>query len=134
MRYLASMSYFPQPDPAKRAKRVKLGSSVKVAIRLDGAPAIRAKLYELSATGGLLALSKPFEQGDFVEVEFETSQGKVHAMAELLLPRSVSSSGCFQPFRFIALDDQDHTRLRMVLESLLAQTVVGVPVTKRPAR
>ena len=74
------MSYFPQPDPAKRAKRVKLGSSVKVTIRLDGASAIRAKLYELSATGGLLALSKPFEQGDFVEVEFETSQGKVHAM------------------------------------------------------
>jgi hypothetical protein len=128
------MSYFPQPDPAKRAKRVKLGSSVKVGIRLDGASAIRAKLYELSATGGLLALSKPLEEGGFVEIEFDTSQGRVHAMAELLSPRRESSSGCFQPFRFIALDDQDHSRLRMALESLLDQTVVDVPTTKRPAR
>ena len=33
----------------------------------------------------------------------------------------------------ITLDDEDHTRLRMALESLLDQTVVGVPSSKRPS-
>jgi hypothetical protein len=127
------MTYFPQPNPAKRATRVKLGSSVVVAVRSDGCPPVRAKLYEVSVTGGLLVLSKALEQGDFVEVEFQTSQGKVHGMAEVLSPRCESASGCFQPFRFIALDDKDHTRLRMALESLLDQTLVGVPSTKRPS-
>jgi hypothetical protein len=54
-------------------------------------------------------------------------------MAELLLPRHESTSGCLQPFRFVALDDEDHTRLRMALESLLDQTTVGVPSSKRPS-
>jgi hypothetical protein len=34
-------------------------------------------------------------------------------------------SGCLQPFRFVALDDEDHTRLRMTLESLLDQILTG---------
>jgi hypothetical protein len=84
----------------------------------------RAKLHELSTTGGLLLLSKAFEQGDFVEVAFPTSKGTVHGMAELLAARSESTSGCLQPFRFVALDDEDHTRLRMALESLSDQTIV----------
>jgi len=126
------MTYFPQPNPVKRASRVKLGGSVVIAIRSEGSQPVRAKLHELSATGGLLVLSKAFEQGAFVEVAFQTSQGTVHGMAELLLARCQSTSGCLQPFRFVALDDEDHTRLRMALESLLDQTMVGVPSSKRP--
>jgi PilZ domain len=127
------MTYFPQPNPAKRASRVKLGSSVVVAIRSEGSEPFRGKLHELSATGGLLILSKAFEQGDFVEVAFQTSKGTVHGMAELLSPRRESASGCLQPFRFVALDDEDHTRLRTALESLLDQTMVGVPSSKPPS-
>jgi hypothetical protein len=127
------MTYFPQPNPAKRANRAKLGRSVVIAIRSEGGQLVRAKLHALSVTGGLLGLSKALEQGSLVEVAFQTSQGTVHAMAELLLPKCESTSGCLQPFRFIALDDEDHTRLRMALESLLDQTMVGVPSTKRPS-
>ena len=127
------MTYFPKPNPAKRANRVKLGRSVVMAIRLEGGKPVRAKLHALSVTGGMLVLSKALEQGAFVEVAFQTSQGTVHGMAELLLPTCESTSGCLQPFRFIALDDEDHTRLRMALESLLDQTVVGVPSSKRPS-
>jgi len=127
------MTYFPQPNPAKRASRVKAGGSVEVAIRSEGSQPIRAKLHELSATGGLLVLAKALEQGDLVEVAFQTGQGTVHAMAEILSPRCESTSGCMQPFRFIALEDDDHMRLRMALESLLDQTMVGVPSSKSPS-
>jgi hypothetical protein len=68
------MTYFPQPNPANRARRVKVGGSVVVAIRSDRAQPVRAKLHNLSATGGLLLLSKPLEQGDFVEVAFSDKQ------------------------------------------------------------
>jgi hypothetical protein len=70
-------------------------------------------------------LSKALEQGDFVEVAFQTSHGIVRGMAELLSPNCQTTSGCLQPFRFVALDDEHHTRLRMTLESLLDQTLIG---------
>jgi hypothetical protein len=124
------MTYFPQPHPANRQRRLKVGGSVVVAIRSEGAEVIRAKLHELSTTGGLLFLSKAFEQGDFVEVAFPTSKGTVHGMAELLAAKCESTSGCLQPFRFVALDDEDHTRLRMALESLSDRTMIGVPSSK----
>lgn len=120
------MTYFPQPHPAKRERRLKLTCSIVVAIRSEGTQTVRAKLHELSVTGGLLVVSKAFEHGDFVEVAFQTSMGTVHGMAELLTARCESASGCLQPFRFVALDDDDHTRLRMALDSLLDRTVVGL--------
>lgn len=112
------MTYFPQPNPAKRARRVKLGGSVAVAIRSEGTKPVRAKLHSLSATGGLLVLAEALEQGDFVEVAFQTSQGTVHGMAEVLAAQSESSSSCMQPFRFVAMDDADHAKLRMAMDSL----------------
>jgi hypothetical protein len=45
-------------------------------------------------------------------------------MAELLAARRQSTSGCLQPFRFVALGDEDHTRLRMVLEAHSDQITV----------
>ena len=128
------MTYFPQLNPATPAKRLKIGGSVVVQIRPQGdSQPVRAKLHELSATGGLLILTKAIEQGAFVEVAFQTSQGRVRGMAELLSPRRESTSGCLQPFRFVALDDQDHSRLRMAMESLLDQSVVRAPSSKGTA-
>jgi hypothetical protein len=119
------MTYFPQPNPSKRARRVKLPGSVVVEVRLEGSRPVRAKLHELSTTGGLLVLAKALEQGVFVEVAFQTGHGIVRGMAELLSARRESKSGCLQPFRFVALEDEDHTRLRMTLESLRDQTLIG---------
>ena len=120
------MTYFPQPNPSNRARRVKLPGSVVVAVRSEGSQPVRAKLHELSTTGGLLVLSNALEQGDFVEVSFQTSHGIVRGMAELLSVRRKSQSGCLQPFRFVALEDEYHTTLRMTLESLRDQTLIGV--------
>src|SRR5713226_2273318 len=120
------MNYFPQPNPSTRARRVRLPGTVVVSVRSEGSQLVRAQLHELSATGGLLVLPKALEQGDFVEVSFQTSQGIVRGMAELLSVRRKSQSGCLQPFRFVALEDEYHTTLRMTLESLRDQTLIGV--------
>ena len=106
---------------------MKVGGSVVVAIRSEGAQPVRAKLHQVSATGGLLLLPKALEQGDFVELAFQTNKGTVQGMAEVLAATRQSTSGCLQPFRFIALNDEDYSRLRMAMESLLDQTVIGVP-------
>ena len=113
------MTYFPQTNSVTRATRVKLDRSVLVAIRSEGSGTIRAKLHVLSATGGLFLLAKPLEHGDFVQITFQTSQGAVRGMAEMLQPTQQSTLGCLQPFRFVALDDEDHTKLRMAMESVL---------------
>ena len=113
---------------------MKVGGSIAVAIRSEDGQSVRAQLHEFSATGGLLILSQAFEQGEFVELAFQTSQGKIHGLAEVLAARRELTSGCLQPFRFVALEDEDRTRLGMALDSLLDQTMVRVPSGKPESR
>ena len=112
------MTSFPQSNPTQPAPRLKLDGSVPVAIRVEGTTSVRGKLRELSATGGLLVLAKPLDKGEFVELAFPTSNGSVQGMAEILEPRVEGSSGCLQPFRFIALEDGASNSLQMALASL----------------
>src|SRR5215467_13114459 len=119
------MTHFPLPQSTQRAPRVKLNGSVFAAVRVEGASSMRAKLYEVSATGGMLMLLKPLQTGDFVEIAFQTSNGAVQAMAEILEPRLKAASGCLQPFRFIALEDEAHRSLSMTLESWQDLITVG---------
>jgi len=104
---------------------LKLDDVVPVAIRVAGTISVRGKLHELSATGGLLALAKPLDKGEFVELAFPTNNGSVRGMAEILEPKVKASSGCLQPFRFIALEDEASNSLQMVLESLQDRVTAG---------
>jgi hypothetical protein len=119
------MTHFPQPHPSKRAARVQLGGSVLAAIRFDDGQRSRAKLFSISVTGGLLKLSKPLSQGDFVEIGFQTKVGAVIGMAEMLSPTRKGTDGTLQPFRFIALGDDDHRNLRMALQSVADQSYLS---------
>jgi hypothetical protein len=121
---VAAMTHFPQSNSAKRATRVRFGGSVLAAIRSEPSGTVRAKLQMLSTRGGVL--TKPLEPGDFVDVTFQTSQGPVRGMAEILQPTRKSTSGCLQPFRFVALDDEDHARLRRAMELQLDKTAIGI--------
>jgi hypothetical protein len=56
---------------------------------------------------------------------FQTNLGVVRGMAEVLSARCKSKSGCLQSFRFVAMEDEDHNRLRMTLESLRNQALIG---------
>ena len=122
----AYMTHFPQPHPSRRAARVQLGDVVLAAIRLEDGRHAKAKLQSISITGGLLRLSRSLEQGDFVEVAFQTQSGPVHGMAEILSPIRKTPQGVLQPFRFVALEDDDHHRLRASLDHVADRSLLGL--------
>jgi hypothetical protein len=118
------MTHFPQPHPERRAARVQLGGSVLATIRLEDGQRARAKLQTISVTGGLLAIVKPLEQGAFIEIAFPTRTGLVNGMAEMLSPARQFANGCMQPFRFIALGDDDHRNLRMAVDQVMDRSFI----------
>jgi len=120
------MTHFPQPHPTRRAPRVQLGDSVLAAIRLEDGRRTKAKLQTISATGGLLRLAASLAQGDFIEVAFQTQAGPVHGMAEALSPMCSMTDGVLQAFKFVALEDDDHRRLRVSLDHVSERGVLGM--------
>jgi PilZ domain len=120
------MTHFPQAHPSRRAARVQLGDSVLAAIRLEDGRRTKAKLQTISATGGLLRLAQSLAQGDFVEVAFQTQAGPVHGMAEVLSPMRTTTEGVLQAFRFVAIEDDDHRRLRTSLDHVVDRHLLGV--------
>ena len=120
------MTHFPQPHPQRRAPRVQLGGSVLAAIRLEDGQRARGKLQTISVTGGLLGLMKPLDDGEFIEIAFSTRSGAVNGMAEMLSPMRHFSNGCLQPFRFIALGDDDHRKLRMAVDAVVERNFLSV--------
>jgi hypothetical protein len=65
-------------------------------------------------------------QGDFVEVAFQTQAGPVHGMAEVLTPTRQMHDSVLQPFRFVALEDDDHRRLRTSLDHVVDRASLGL--------
>jgi transposase len=120
------MTHFPQPHPSRRAARIQLGDSVLAAIRLEDGRRTKAKLQTISATGGLLRMAHSLAQGDFVEVAFQTQAGPVHGMAEVLSPTRKMSDGVLQAFRFVAIEDDDHRRLRTSLDHVAERNTLGL--------
>jgi len=120
------MTHFPQPHPSRRAARVQLGASVLAAIRFEDGRHAKAKLQTISATGGLLRLPQALAEGDFVEVAFQTQSGPVRAMAEILSPMQKTKEGVLQAFRFVALEDDDHRRLRTSLDHVTDRSLLGL--------
>jgi hypothetical protein len=120
------MTHFPQPHPSRRAARVQLGDVVQAAIRLEDGRHAKAKLQSISITGGLLQISRSLSQGEFVEVAFQTQSGPVHGMAEILSPIRKTNDGVLQPFRFVALEDDDHRRLRTSLDQVSDSHLLGL--------
>ena len=95
----------------------------------EGGQRARAKLQSISVNGGLLQLQHELSAGDFVEIAFHTRSGDIHGMAEMLHPTRKFQSACLQPFRFIALADDDHRKLRMALDSALDRSFLD-PVSE----
>jgi hypothetical protein len=120
------MTQFPQAHPSRRAARVQLGDSVLAAIRLEDGRRTKAKLQTISVTGGLLRLAQSLAQGDFVEVAFQTQAGPVHGMAEVLSPMQRQANEVLQPFKFVALEDDDHRRLRTSLDHVVDRNLLGM--------
>jgi hypothetical protein len=120
------MTHFPEPHPSRRAARVQLGDSVLAAIRLEDGRRRKAQLQTISITGGLLRLEQPLAAGDFVEVAFQTQAGLVQGMAEVLSPTEKQADFVLQPFRFVAIEDDDHRRLRTSLDQEVERSSLGL--------
>lgn len=120
-----AMTHFPRPHPQQRAPRIHLGGTVPVTVLLEDGHHTKAKLQTVSTTGGLLRLAKELAQGDFVEVAFHANSGPVRGMAEMLHPMG-STQGALQPFRFIAMDDDDHRTLRMMVDAVADRSFLGL--------
>lgn len=119
------MTHYPQINAVHRAPRIQL-TTTQALIKLGDGNKTNARLQSVSATGGMLHLTKELDEGDFVEVAFQTRSGNVRGMAEMLNPvRSVKGS-VFQPFRFVALGDEDHRALHMTIESEADKSFIGL--------
>jgi hypothetical protein len=124
--FILLMTQFPQPHPTQRAARVQLGSSVLAAIRLEDGRRTKAKLESISVTGGLLQMPHALGNGCFVELAFQTQSGPVHGMAEILAAMRNTEEGVLQSFRFIALEDDDHRRLRSSVDHAAGRSLLGM--------
>ncbi len=108
---------FPQAHPERRARRVQLAPLVSASVHRDDGQRTKGKLHTVSTTGGVLQLASALAQGDFVEIAFQTQAGMVQGLAEMLNPRNQSHHGVLQPFRFVALGDDDNRALRMTVHA-----------------
>jgi hypothetical protein len=105
-------------NPKDRASRVKLLGTVLALLQLEDGQHIRARLHQLSTTGGVLSLSTPLKEAINVEVIFQIGSATVRGRAELLVPMW-ATKGCLQPFRFTGLEDEARERLESNLKSFL---------------
>jgi hypothetical protein len=116
------------PQAATRPPRVKLAGSVLVMLRLENGRHVRAKLHQVSVTGGLLHLDQPLDEGIKIEVMFHVGSQTVRSRGAMLFPMW-ATKGCLQPFRFIDFKEEDRANLDATLQTLLE---VGAATTSFP--
>ena len=69
---------------------------------------------------------RALSDGDFVELAFQTHSGNVQGMAEMLSPVRSTPGSVFQPFRFVALGDDDHRMLDTIIKQQADNSFAGL--------
>jgi hypothetical protein len=82
-------------------------------LRFENGRCLAGDLHVISHNGGLLLLPEAVRQGSVVELMFHTHRGTVLGTAEMLMP----VAGTQQPFRFIALPENDRRTLHAAFQS-----------------
>ncbi len=106
------MSFLPQPYAQKRAQRVRFEDTTPVVLRYPDGRRFSGELQVISTTGGLLNLRPPLQQGSLVKLMFLAKTGAVLGSAQMLTPVAWNQ----QPFRFVALHDDDQMRLQGAIQ------------------
>lgn len=101
-----------QPNSNWRSPRLQYAPTTPVVLRCESGRRIRAKLEVVSVTGGLLNVPSPFDQGSHMKLMFLTEAGAVLGTVEML----PSLSSTHQPFRFVAMNEDDERRLRNLIQ------------------
>jgi hypothetical protein len=112
------MPHSKQANEARRAPRVKLAGTILALVRLENGRQIRARLHQLSFTGGLLHLDAPLDEGIKAEVMFHVGGSTIRSKAAMLFPMW-ATQGCLQPFEFADLGEDDRLKLKTDLENFL---------------
>ena len=113
------MSLAPQLNTPCRPPRFRLPQSTHAVLRFQDGHRTQGELQVVSLTGGLLSLKKPLDKGSRVKLMFLTHSGPVLGAAEMLRPVSWEQ----QPFRFVALQEDDQRRLRIAIESSVTPVI-----------
>jgi hypothetical protein len=117
----------PRSNRRERATRVKLLGTVLALVRLENGRNIRARLHQLSSTGGLLSLSRPLDESIKVELIFHVGSATVRSHARLLFPMW-ATKGCLQPFRFTDLAGEERAKLECNLKSFVESSSAELPI------
>src|SRR5260370_13920883 len=109
------MAHLPQSYASYRSPRIRLADVTPAVLRLPDGHCSPGKLETLSLTGGLLDMTDVLDRGSRVKLMFLTHTGPVLGAAEMLNPVSATQ----QPFRFVALEEDDQRRLRAAADWFL---------------
>jgi hypothetical protein len=118
------MVKFAQPNQRPRAPRVKLAGTVLILLLLENGRQLRARLHQLSTTGGLLQLETPLDEGIIVELAFHLGKNTVRGKARVLFPMW-ATQGYLQPFEFESLPQEDIRKLQLDLQEYLQSSTLS---------
>jgi hypothetical protein len=118
------MPHSKQAIDERRAPRVKLAGTILAMVRLESGREIRARLHQLSFTGGLLHLDAPLDEGIKPEIMFHVGGSTIRSKATMRFPMW-ATQGCLQPFEFTDLGEDDRLKLKADLEKFLTSPGVG---------
>lgn len=113
-----SMPYLDQSQPRRRAERVRFEEATPVVLRFPDGRRSSGQLQVISVTGGLLSLSPPVQQGSLVKLMFLARTGSVLGSVQMLSPVAWDR----QPFRFVAIHEDDQSRLHAAIQMSLEQS------------
>ncbi len=107
------MAYFPRPHPSQRAPRHRVGSPTAVLFVHGNGLQNSGRLFEVSQTGGSADMDLLLPPSTLVSLTIRSGNGPIAAIAEML----PGVGGNRQPFRFIALDEEDGEDLKRLLSN-----------------
>jgi hypothetical protein len=117
--------------PGTRATRVSLQGRISVILQLENGRQLSGKLYQLSATGGLLEIAMYLDERTKVGLAVPIGGNVLRPDAEMLFPMW-GAQGFLQPFRFTRLWAQERQMLEAEIVELLRQSVARSTAGLRP--
>ena len=111
------MADLPQAVASRRATRAHLANPTPAVLRFPDGNRVTGNLQVISIAGGLLRLSQPLNPNTQASLMFLSDGGPVLGKAEMLSPVSWTE----QPFRFVALDQNNQRNLQLGIQSHLSK-------------
>lgn len=117
-----------QSETQPRPSRARLGGSVLALILLPNGRQLRARIHQLSITGGVLHLTQPLDEGVVIEIAFHVGCATLRTRAQMMFPMW-ATQGCLQPFCFKDMAEEDRAALEKSLQSLVQSPPAAAAAT-----